>query len=144
MGNKGTFAIVPAWDNAPPKCVIFCSVCQAGVNSQKVVITGPYTGSAPTASTPTHTFQNGSMDPRDFGKQIGKFFQVVQYQQWQAYKFDMEFTNNGGNPSSIDGEHSQPISDKAYNLMVLSNDSGGDNDFNDLVVSLTMYKQSTD
>ena len=56
----------------------------------------------------------------------------------------MEFTHNGGNPSSIVGEHSQPISDKAYNLMVLSNDSGGDNDFNDLVVSLTMYKQSTD
>ncbi len=142
--NKITVAIVPGWEVAPPNCIIFCSVTQAGVYSQMVKIVGPYTGSKPDRSTPNHTFQNPGLEPIEFGKQIGYFKERVSYSQWQAYKFDLEFTHNNGQPSNVVGEHSQPIADKAYMATVLSDDAGGDKDYNDLVVNLTMYKQSSD
>ncbi len=137
-----TVALNANWQEVTKNCVIFCNVTQAGCESQEVTIVGPYTD--PNNKPTPRIINHGQMQSSEFGKQIGHFFDTVDYEQFQNYRYDLTFTHSGANPSNVVGTHGFQILDKAFGVVALANDSGSDKDYNDLVVTLTMFKQSTD
>ena len=150
MSDPGTttLRLSPNWKPAGSgEVVLYAQACHAGSWPQRVTIQGP--------GLPKNGVTETSDPQTQFGTQFLNKQVILDYtEQYQNYLYTVkiEFNPGGGwQPAAIAaGVNNRPIGKKndddeiAVLGIVLSNDSGGDNDWNDAVVTLTMFDQSAD
>lgn len=139
--NQVKLSINPNWLSSPNgNVVLYAQAWHTSSFIQKVTITGP--------GLPEEGVIECSAEGSAYGSQFANFKTKMSYKPFPnwIYTVTIDYKNSDGIfvPSDVLGSKDFNILGHMVGAIALSNDAGSDNDFNDCVVQISVFKDSTD
>lgn len=142
MDNPTMLSIVPSWTDVKSPIPVYFSATVAGVLSQRVTVT-----SADGKTKYVNAVTSGITSSADFGKQFVNVLRPLPFSQNEVLSFSVKieyYQNNSWNLSAIVAQNNMSLGDKGFVAVAAANDGGSDADYNDCVVTITAWNQSSD
>ena len=124
------------WQDPASRVPVYVQATAASGIPQRVTIACPALNFSQTAMSDTST---------PFGAQYLNVLTHVATSQTYQFNVTVEYYGvNGWTPSAVVAQNSIQLDEYGYVAMALSNDAGSDQDYNDTVVMISAYNNSTD
>ncbi|MFA7240771.1 MAG: hypothetical protein WC091_11710 [Sulfuricellaceae bacterium] len=139
MSNVTTLALNPSWPSSSSGKTVVLYIQAYATSSfvQNVSITGPGLTVPLVASSDTS---------KPFGTQfLNKEIHLPykQYPNW-LYQVTITYNNPSPKPSDVIGNDDTSVGPAMFTAIAVSNDGGSDKDYNDCIVQISAFNNSTD